>query len=190
MITQQNLVLAQQRIPQRGLHISGLLADDIITDPIKENSPVFWQQSGENELNLSVTPNNDGFVLTGKGNFCLIHPCVKCLESATFSLSIDFNRQLVEDAEAGMENPTIMGSFDKDEALSSLCHEMSYFKDSIDLQAIICEQIFLDLPVHPTCDHPLALPNQLCSFKNPFESPPLAEKPTLDPRFALLTQII
>lgn len=182
-----NLLIGKHQIPWSGLKIIGQLPEGLVVDPIKEISSLYWQQGENGHLDLELAPEDGLIILTGMGKFELHHVCVKCLESVNFSFSLDFNYHLIEGERPSPDSSVIMGMFGDEENDHTGQLEVSYFQEKIDLGAILREHLFLELPPHPACDHPLALPTQLCSFKNDFGN---VEAHVVDPRFAALREII
>jgi len=147
----------EENLPQSFL--SGLLAE-----PGKEIS---WSAalSAKVEFNLSRhNTESEEVFLKASGEFKLASPCVRCLESREFLLTLKINSLLLPNSKKPKEELEDFDSLDDNEILESE-HGISYFNNkTIDLKEILREELFLQLPLHPACDDDLVLGDVACDF--------------------------
>lgn len=182
-------ILAKKQLPRGGFTLCGSLAEEALADPLAQKSQLYWEHSQPNSVDLLIKPEAKECFLSGTGIFHLRHPCVKCLEHADYKVQLNFDCLLVEREEDFTETDALMGAFGENTPEAVCEREVLYFHDKINVGAIVRELLFAELPAHPTCNHPLALPIRDCSFKEELMGSQNIDAPAADPRMAGLKKL-
>ncbi|MCP4500148.1 MAG: DUF177 domain-containing protein [Deltaproteobacteria bacterium] len=153
-------------IPDEGMQITedlpaGWMTLLLGTDIPKDDEP--WVATIDGKIDLKLRKEVNTIRLSGSSDFHLEHCCVRCLEKVTFQVQPHFELRLVEhrpewEGSGLIElDPQGLSKLieEEDETGLELDHEeddlATYKRRTVDLPRLLREQIFLDLPMHPSC---------------------------------------
>jgi uncharacterized metal-binding protein YceD (DUF177 family) len=132
---------------------------------------------------------HEGVFVRAKGKVVVPveHVCVRCLETVQFPLSLSLSFRL---AQREQEAPDEDQEAFEDGALIEVddVDIVSYQAGTIDFGEVLREQVFLELPPHPSCDSPGAVAAKSCAYAAEQAKAALAPKP-VDPRWAALAAL-
>jgi len=175
------------QISPMGLVVKEELSLELIFDLLKEPKNQFaWQPFKSAHIHLNMKPEKDAICLQGQGAFYLSCACVRCLNDVPFLINLQLNLRLfAKEKEAALEPHLVMESLEieADSTFASEDQDLTtayYENKTIDLAVVIREQLFLDLPLYPACDHELSLNRtNPCGFYkiNKLEKVDLSKKP-------------
>ncbi len=159
-----HLLVRVDRIGAAGLVIKEELSCEWISKLLHEPQNDFaWRAIKSSMIELHLQPEAEMIHLTGKGIFWLNSSCVRCIKDVPFGLTLQFNLRLFAQ-EKQIDEASIDMEFFDDEDIMSFSGESdndlttAYYQNGvIDISALLKEQLFLELPSYPVCNHPLAL---------------------------------
>ena len=184
-----DLVIKLSDVPDVGVDVKERLPQAWVNTLLTSDTDGAWNAVGDASLDVHLDPDPETYRLRGTGHFAIAHDCVRCLQPVPFHLDVDFGLRLIQgDPERPPE--------EEDEGLSGFDDEgfeddedfVTYQGDKIDLGEIIREQIFLTVPMHPSCDSEGADPAEACAFDAEGAAEKEAER-WEDPRWAALKQL-
>lgn len=184
----KSFYIKADQIPVQGVVVSEALDPVYVSALLTEDNHESFRAVAKVQFEATLTPEASWIRLNAAGNFALAHSCVRCLNDVVFHLPLRLNLRLVAataaaqkidaDLEMGLE---VISEDDAD--LSCF----SYENGTIDLGAIVREQLFLELPSYPACDGAWAEPKQACAFI-PVETATVDDRPPAHP-FAKLADM-
>lgn len=128
--------------------------EKLLDDPV--DPP--WRAAGDARVDLTLTREAATVHVAGEGSFPVEHACVRCLRDVRFELDVAFDLRLAEGVptepdEDLMGEGVEMGLGDDDDALDPDAADLVPFDGRVvRLPEILREQIFLELPMHPSCE--------------------------------------
>lgn len=141
------------------LHVEETLpqgwVERLLDDPV--DPP--WRAAGDARVDLTLSREAATVRVTGEGSFPLEHACVRCLRDVRFDLDLDFDLRLAEGVPTDLEDDfdAFVGEgvelngeadlLDPDEA-----DLVPFDGRVVRLPDILREQIFLEVPMHPSCE--------------------------------------
>ncbi|MFZ9887869.1 MAG: YceD family protein [Myxococcota bacterium] len=148
----QEELVVQETLPQAWLQ-------DLLADP----SDPPWRTADDAHIDVLLEREAATVKVTGEGRFALAHACVRCLRDVRFDLAVGFDLRLAEGA-AGepnaeeLQDDEEMESFGADDIDPAEADLFPFDGRRVPLGAIIREQVFLELPMHPQCESEGAKP--------------------------------
>lgn len=142
---------------QDGLDVEETLPKAWLENLLDDPADPPWRAAGDAEIDLSLQPEASTVKVTGEGRFPLVHSCVRCLRDVHFDLDVDFDVRLApgipdKPLEALMDEEEEMDLDDVDAIDPAEADLVPFDGRVVHLPAIMREQIFLDLPMHPACE--------------------------------------
>ena len=166
-------------IPDDGLRLEETLPASWVTVLLGSDIPDGdepWVAAEDATIDLKLRKEAETVRLTGSSRFVLNHTCVRCLQSVPFEVQPHFELRLVEhkpewegaglidldphglsgmmEHEPGGEGDLLNG---EEEDLAT------YQKRTVDVPRLVREQVFLDLPMHPSCKSPESRTTSPCA---------------------------
>lgn len=168
-------VRVELRIPvdeirEEGTRVKERLPAAWVTDTLADPAEEPWTAGGDAEIDLTLT-RDETVRVKGLAHFDLLHTCVRCLEPIPFELDLDLDLRLVRSEDLGGVVPDDVAlDYGLSDALSEPAEtlnleegEVAAFDGrTVDLGAVLREQIFLELPMHPSCESEGARPEGPC----------------------------
>lgn len=170
------------QILSSGLIVEEELSADFMTSLLKDtNNEFVWTSFKNAQVSFEFKPETESFLLLGTGTLYLNCACTRCLKDVPFQISLNINLRLFEKKNINVETTVDMELFESDSALQDQDLTTAYYENrTIDLANLLREQLFLDLPMYPTCDHSFSLAEpKVCDFysKRKLEKVDFAKKP-------------
>lgn len=186
-----DLRIPLDEIREPELRIKERLPASWLTDLLADPGDEPWRAADDAHIDLTLVRDAQTVRVRGRSRAEFSHVCVRCLETVPFDLDLVLDLRLVarndpdlsEDElafESGM-NDWLEG---KAEAVDlQQADEVPFDGRVVDVAALLREQIFLELPMHPVCESPGAKPTGPCVVDR---EGALAEEQSrwVDPRWA------
>jgi len=166
MAKQQFLHIRTERIHQQGLDIEEVLSKEMLTELLYEPSrELVWSCVQDGQLKANILPDGNTYRLDGDIDVTLTTPCVRCLNDVVVQLSAKLHMHLMPGVEPSLVDLELDESDDLDEDLRADEPDVGYFQNGVvKLDLIVREQLFLDLPIFPTCEDSGFADNRVCEF--------------------------
>ncbi|OGQ15375.1 MAG: hypothetical protein A2138_10200, partial [Deltaproteobacteria bacterium RBG_16_71_12] len=157
-------------LAEGALDIDTVLTAAAVSELLDEGKEIEWTARGDAKVGLRLEREAGLVRVRGSATFSLQHPCVRCLNAVPFEVPLDVDLRLVrkeahdakapegEESDGDLEDSAVAGDDLDDLGVAS------YTGDIIHLAAVLREQLFLELPMHPACDSPSARPAVPCAF--------------------------
>jgi uncharacterized metal-binding protein YceD (DUF177 family) len=151
-----------ENVPVHGFEVKETLSSAFIDSLLFEpKEQVSWKVLSDTPLFCKIEHEADFLLLKGGGHFSATHPCIRCMEDVEVDVQIDFNTRLLpSDKDPDQELDLDAETFDDAVAFAATDGSetvASYYDDGvIDLTQLLREQLFLELPLYPSCDGPQA----------------------------------
>jgi uncharacterized metal-binding protein YceD (DUF177 family) len=165
-----DLTIAVEELPDTGLDVIEHLPAAFVSEMLDEGRTPRWTGREDATLELHLSRESTLVRLEGSVSFRLSHPCVRCLNDVPFDVDLDLRLRLVErsatdviegDFAAGDLAEGATDSLGDAEGVEDI-DVASFQAGRISIPEVLREQLFLELPMHPACDHPLARPTEPC----------------------------
>ena len=170
-----------------------------ISDLVKDNNEVHWTATGPAKIELGLEVESAFVRIQGEAHFSLQHLCVRCGQrDVPFEVPLIVDLRLVERAPDKEINADYEGFNDGDDHAGLLLGDAadledvdiaSYVGNSVDLAAVLREQLFLELPPHPNCESPGSTLDEPCLRSQDKLAVEKAHELVIDPRWAGLLAI-
>lgn len=153
----QILCVRAEQIPVTGYFVEEEFSAEWISALLKEPRHEGFKATKPSLIKLSLMPETDLIHLTGAAHFALSCTCCRCAKEIAFEFPFQINLRLLPQVSA--VDPDLDMELFADEAVGdqSLADDdlaVAYYADGlIDLSSLLREQLFLDLPVYPTCEN-------------------------------------
>ncbi len=186
-----------------------VLVDELDSGPVevREDLPAEWVSalvddrhditwSGEGDGRIDVTLEREAaFVrLKGKARFSLLHPCVRCGQrDVPFEVPLKLDLRLVERQETTAPEGDFESFNDGDDHAGHPLGDAadledidvaSYAGHTVALDAVVREQLFLELPAHPNCESAGACLKGPCGLLEQQAALQAEKDRFIDPRWA------
>jgi uncharacterized metal-binding protein YceD (DUF177 family) len=186
-----------------------VLVDELDSGPVevREDLPAEWVSalvddrhditwSGEGDGRVDVTLEREAaFVrLKGKARFSLLHPCVRCGQrDVPFEVPLKLDLRLVERQETTAPEGDFESFNDGDDHAGHPLGDAadledidvaSYAGHTVALDAVLREQLFLELPAHPNCESAGACLKGPCGLLEQQAALQAEKDRFIDPRWA------
>lgn len=177
-----------------GLEVVERLPAAWMTELLREPRDEPWQAAEEGHIELLLTRDPSTVHLKGRGRFTLHHTCVRCLGRVDFDVDLDLDLRLIarENVVDPLREPVHMDLGetaempDEGEKLDEEDADLVRFDGrTIDLASILKEQLFLELPIHPTHESEGARGGEACEI-DPSGALKAEQERWADPRWAAL----
>lgn len=186
-----DLRIPLDEIREPELRVKETLPASWLTDLLADPSDEPWRASGDAQIDLSLVRDAQTVRVRGQSSAQLSHVCVRCLETVPFDLALELDLRLVarndpELAEDELAFESGMKDWLEGNAEAVDLHqadEVPFDGRIVDVAAVLREQMFLELPMHPACESPGANPSGPCVVDR---EGALAEEQSrwVDPRWA------
>jgi uncharacterized metal-binding protein YceD (DUF177 family) len=159
----EELRVDTREIGESGLDVTCALPAIGLTELLADPEELPWTAVGDGEVRLRVTQEAERIRLRGGGETLLAHACVRCLREVRFPVPFELDVIFQKGKAAGPGEEEVVGTGDAlwdDESaeLLSQADVVPYDGQHLDIASLLREQIFLEAPMHPTCDEPSAQP--------------------------------
>lgn len=151
------------RIKER---LPGPWLSELLSDPAEHP----WTAHEDAAVDVTLARDAQAVRVRGTGSFRLQHVCVRCLEDIPFDLDLDLDLRLVarESARDLASGSTL--EYGLNEALDGDAEQIDLGEQDdipfdgrvVDVGALFREQLFLEVPPHPTCESEGAHPPGPC----------------------------
>lgn len=179
-------------IREDGTRVRERLPEGWVTDLLADPAEEPWTAADDAFVDVTLYREPQTVHMKGVADFTLAHTCVRCLEPVPFDLHLDLDLRLVpaQDLAAPLGEDVVLDYGLEDvlkeeaEAIDLGAGDVVAFDGrTVDLGAIVREQVFLELPMHPSCESEGARPTGPCVFDR--EGALAAEQERwVDPRWA------
>ncbi len=170
-----------------------------VSELVKDNGDVHWSAIGPADIELGLEIESAFVRMQGEAHFSLQHLCVRCGQrDVSFEVPLVVDLRLVERAPDKEINADFEQFDDGDDHAGLPLGDAadledidiaSYTGNSVDVGAVLREQLFLELPAHPNCESPGSTLGEPClrsTDKLPVER---EHEMPIDPRWAGLLAV-
>ncbi len=175
------------------------LPRNVVKTIVEDGGEVSWSDDGDGRIDVVVEREAAFVKLTGSARLRLMHPCVRCGQrDVPFDITVPLSLRLVE--RSGKDTPEAdYQHFDDgdDHAGSPLGSAAdledidiaSYVDGTIDLAAVMREQLFLEVETHPNCTSSGACFTGVCGLEEQQQTLDSERERFVDPRWAGLAAL-
>ena len=167
-----------------------------VKELLDDHQEIHWGADGEAVVDLMLSIESAFVRMKGTARFRLMHPCVRCGQrDVSFDLPLKIDLRLVErakdneiegDFEAHSDGDDHEGPMLGDAADLEDIDIASYQGDTVDVGAVLREQLFLELPAHPNCESPGSTLGERCAFGEQQRRLEQERASWIDPRWGAL----
>jgi uncharacterized metal-binding protein YceD (DUF177 family) len=189
-----DLAVLVDELDQGPVEVREDLPTEWVSQLVDDQHEIKWSGEGAGRVDVTLEREAAFVRLKGKARFALLHPCVRCGQrDVPFEVPLKLDLRLVERAET--ETPE--GDFESfndgddhaglplgDAADLEDIDVASYAGHTVALDAILREQLFLELPAHPNCESAGACLKGPCGLVEQQEALQAEKERFVDPRWA------
>lgn len=163
-----HLRIRADHIKAEGVRIEEILPQAFVSELLEEpKRHTSWQALTDLKIDALLKPEGNLFRLQGTMQVTLSYPCVRCAEDVLMQPMLPLDIKFMAGEEPVLEESE---AFELESALAqdSLGDEDAcvYFQHGIiDLVAFLREQLFLELPIYPSCENSTAAVRSSCHFE-------------------------
>jgi uncharacterized metal-binding protein YceD (DUF177 family) len=170
-----------------------------VSELVKDNGEVHWSAIGPADIEVGLEVESAFVRMQGEAHFSLQHLCVRCGQrDVSFEVPLEIDLRLVERAPDKEINADYEQFDDGDDHAGLPLGDAadledidiaSYTGNSVDVGAVLREQLFLELPAHPNCESPGSTLGEPCLRSTDKLAVEKAHELPIDPRWAGLLAV-
>ena len=189
-----DLAVLVDELDQGPVEVREDLPTEWVSQLVDDQHEIKWSGEGSGRVDVTLEREAAFVRLKGKARFALLHPCVRCGQrDVPFEVPLKLDLRLVERAENEAPEGDFEGFNDGDDHAGLPLGDAadledidvaSYAGHTVALDAIIREQLFLELPAHPNCESAGACLKGPCGLVEQQEALQSEKDRFIDPRWA------
>jgi DNA-binding protein HU-beta len=170
-----------------------------VSELVKDNGEVHWSAIGPADIEVGLEVESAFVRMQGEAHFSLQHLCVRCGQrDVSFEVPLVIDLRLVERAPDKEINADYEQFDDGDDHAGLPLGDAadledidiaSYTGNSVDVGAVLREQLFLELPAHPNCESPGSTLGEPCLRSTDKLAVEKEHELPIDPRWAGLLAV-
>ncbi len=151
MTKHNEFIFRAQLLPPEGVKIAECLPVKFLNELLFEaDRDFYWEAMQDGNIQATLVPQGNTYRLRGEMGLQAKHACVRCLSDVVVDLKSHLDLTLMEGVEPEITEAEIA---DEDAIDNHEDDSLFYFQNGIiDVVPVIREQLFLELPLFPTCD--------------------------------------
>ncbi len=145
-----------------GVDVKEVLPASWVTELVNDNKEIRWTGHEDGRVDVRLERESAFVRMRGEARFSLLHPCVRCGQrDVPFEMPLKMDLRLVERSQDDAIEADFEGFNDGDDHAGFLLGNAadledidvaSYVGNDVAVDAILREQLFLELPAHPNCE--------------------------------------
>jgi uncharacterized metal-binding protein YceD (DUF177 family) len=189
-----DLAVLVDELDQGPVEVREDLPTEWVTRLVDDQHEIKWSGDGSGRVDVTLERESAFVRLKGQARFALLHPCVRCGQrDVPFDVPLKLDLRLVERAETDAPEGDYEGFHDGDDHAGQPLGDAadledldvaSYAGHTIALDAILREQLFLELPAHPNCESAGACLKGPCGLVEQQKALQAEKDRFVDPRWA------
>jgi len=189
-----DLAVLVDELDQGPVEVREDLPTEWVSQLVDDQHEIKWSGDGSGRVDVTLEREAAFVRLKGKARFALLHPCVRCGQrDVPFDVPLKLDLRLVERAETEAPEGDFEGFNDGDDHAGLPLGDAadledidvaSYAGHTVALDAVLREQLFLELPAHPNCESTGACLKGPCGLVEQQEALQAEKDRFIDPRWA------